>query len=259
MSLVASHGNARIVSAPDYWRLSRQPLASLAFIAPLLVAYEFGVLVLDENAARNGADVWLRQLLDLIGFGQYFLLPALTVSILVGWHHATRQPWRVSPSVLYGMAAECFVLTFLLRLTLELQTAVIEGWAGAPTGAAGALDLDISWVLPSLVGYLGAGVYEELLFRLVLLSLMARALQQLGASQRRSLVAAVAFTSVAFAVAHYIGPGGDAVHLAQADFWLGFSFRVFAGTLFGALFVCRGFGIAAGTHAGYDILVGVLA
>jgi membrane protease YdiL (CAAX protease family) len=92
----------------------------------------------------------------------------------------------------------------------------------------------------------------------VLLSLAARALQQLGFTTKYGCMAAVAITSVAFAVAHYVGPAGDTVNLASADFWLGFSFRTMAGALFGMLFVCRGFGIAAGTHAGYDILVGVL-
>src|SRR5688500_7164859 len=45
----------------DYWQQSRRPLASLAFVAPLLLLYEIGVLVLGAHAVRNGADVWLRQ------------------------------------------------------------------------------------------------------------------------------------------------------------------------------------------------------
>ena len=52
----------------DYWQQSRRPLASLAFVTPLLAIYEFGVLWLGPQAMRNGADVWLRQWLDEIGF-----------------------------------------------------------------------------------------------------------------------------------------------------------------------------------------------
>ena len=66
----------------DYWQQSRRPLTSLAFVTPLLLVYEAGVLWLGPHAMRNGADVWLRQLLDLLGFSQYFLLPLLT---LVCW------------------------------------------------------------------------------------------------------------------------------------------------------------------------------
>src|SRR5262245_105553 len=94
----------------DYWQQSRRPLASLAFVAPLLLIYEAGILWLGPQAMRNGADVWLRQFLDLLGFSQYFLLPVLTVSLLVGWHHVTREPWRVSPKVLYAKLTECLVL-----------------------------------------------------------------------------------------------------------------------------------------------------
>ena len=63
---------------------------------------------------RNGADAWLRQTLDLLGFNAYFLLPVLTVGILLGWHHVLRQPWHVRRSVLYGMAVECLGLAAVL-------------------------------------------------------------------------------------------------------------------------------------------------
>ena len=72
-------------------------MASLLFAGPLLVIYETGLICLGPNAMRNGADAWLRQTLDLLGFNAYFLLPALTVGILLGWHHVLRQPWHVSP------------------------------------------------------------------------------------------------------------------------------------------------------------------
>ena len=41
--------------------------------------------------------------------------------------------------------------------------------------------------------------------------------------------------------------------------WFSASFRCLAGIFFATLFVYRGFGIAAGTHALYDVLVGWLA
>jgi hypothetical protein len=79
----------------DYWEQSRRPLASLAFVTPLLAIYELGVLWLGPQAMRNGADVWLRQWLDGVGFSQYFLLPILTLGMLLAWHYTTRDPWRV--------------------------------------------------------------------------------------------------------------------------------------------------------------------
>ena len=78
----------------DYWNQSRRPLASLFFVLPLLLCYELGIWWLGSEAMRNGADVWLQQLLAASGIGGLFLLPLLTVAILLAWHHTTRQPWK---------------------------------------------------------------------------------------------------------------------------------------------------------------------
>ena len=91
----------------EYWRQSRRPLVSLAFVLPLLLIYEAGVILLGTTAVRNGADVWLRQMLDVFGFGQYFLLPALTIGLLLAWHHVSCDRWQLAPWVLYVMFAEC--------------------------------------------------------------------------------------------------------------------------------------------------------
>jgi membrane protease YdiL (CAAX protease family) len=242
-----------------YWGESRRPLASLVFIAPLLVLYELGVLILGPQAVRNGADVWLRQLLEVMGFGQYFLLPALTVSILLAWHYTTRQPWRVSPGVLSGMTIECIFLAVVLRLILELQGELLQASLGPSRalGCSAAILLNLSDRARGLVGFLGAGVYEELLFRLILLSLTAWAVQRLGGARRRSLLAAILATSFVFSAAHYVGAYGEPIQLLASSFWFSFLFRFLAGIFFGTLFVWRGFGIAAGAHAGYDILVGI--
>jgi membrane protease YdiL (CAAX protease family) len=221
-----------------YWAESQRPLASLVFVTPLLAAYEAGVLVLGPAAARNGADVWLRTFLELVGFGQYFLLPLLTVSILLGWHYTTRQPWRVARGTLAGMAVESGLLAVCLWLILQLQGALLD-------------ILSVPGTLGGLVGYLGAGVYEELLFRLMLLPAVACGVRRLGVAGGPSLVAAAACTSLMFAAAHHVGPNGEPLD------WFIFLFRFLAGLFFCALFIKRGFGIAAGTHAGYDILVGV--
>jgi len=103
-----------------------------------------------------------------------------------------------------------------------------------------------------LIGFVGAGIYEEVLFRLMMLPLTAWALRLASFSPRQALVGAVVLTSLLFSTAHYIGPHGQELDAAT------FLFRFIAGGFFAVLFVYRGFGIAAGTHALYDILVGLL-
>jgi len=101
------------------------------------------------------------------------------------------------------------------------------------------------------VSFLGAGIYEELLFRLILLSSVAWALKRAGVKPRASIVTAVVLVSLLFSAAHHVGPQGYPFNS------FGFLFRTVAGVFFSILFICRGYGIAAGSHAGYNLLVGL--
>ncbi len=222
-------------SAEGYWVESKRPLASLVFVLPLLIVYEVGVTLL--GAHQNGADAVLRQVLELLGFGQHFLLPMLLVGILLGWHYLTHEPWRISGSVLSGMAVESVLLAVCLRGIFFLQDSLVT--------------LSLGEKIQDAIGYLGAGIYEELLFRLILLSLLAWGFRRAGMTPRISLIAAAILSSLVFAAAHHVGPSREPWDLFR------FTFRFVAGGFFSVLFIYRGFGIAAGCHAAYDILVGV--
>jgi len=53
-----------------YWQETRHPGPSLLFLAPLLIAYEVGVVSLSSAKSlslRNGADVWVREGLSAVG------------------------------------------------------------------------------------------------------------------------------------------------------------------------------------------------
>ena len=251
----ASTASPAASTASGYWRESARPLASLAFIAPLLIAYEAGVLWLGEAAIRNAADVWLRRLLDRFGFTQYFLLPAVACGGLLAWQHVTRQPWRLSWSVLYGMLLESLVFGFALVVLAEWQSrlftpAAVTCAAGEPSGEASVAAL--------AVAYLGAGIYEEILFRLLLLSAAAAVCRWAGMSWRSSWLAAAVATSLLFAVAHYqwdfrFLSWHIATPQGEVFAWSTFTFRLLAGLSFSALFLLRGFGVTVGTHAAYDL------
>ena len=68
---------------------------------------------------------------------------------------------------------------------------------------------------------------------------------------------AVLVGALLFSAAHYAGEHGDPVNLASALFWSGFIFRLVAGVFFAAIYYYRSFGVAAATHAIYDILVSI--
>ncbi len=104
-------------------------------------------------------------------------------------------------------------------------------------------------VVSQLIAYLGAGLYEELLFRLMLLPPVAGLIRLFGVTRRRSLIAAVIVTSLVFSAAHY----QIFTSIGEPFEFSTFLFRFFAGVFFSVLFVNRGFGIAAGSHAFYNI------
>jgi hypothetical protein len=247
MAVVEANAISSRSGPTTYWYQSRRPLASLFFALPLLLFYEGGVLWLGPDTMRNGADVWLQQLLGWLGFSGFLLLPLLTVAILLGWHHATREPWRVSGGVLYTMAAESTVLAIVLVGVAHLHAAVLSV-AGVPARCE--LASATQSYLENMVRYFGAGIYEELLFRLILVPALTAAIGLVVVSQRVKVGGALLTTSLIFSAAHYVGPYGESLELYT------FLFRFVAGGFFAILFVYRGFGIAAGTHALYDILVG---
>jgi membrane protease YdiL (CAAX protease family) len=221
----------------------------------MLVAYEGGLLWLGPQGMRNGVDVWLRQLLQWIGFGQYFLLPMLTCGLLLAWHHLNRERWRFGWSVLYGMFVECVILAVALLAAARLQGALLASLSIREIVSVADLE-----GTGHVVAFFGAGLYEELLFRLMLLPAVVMLLRAGGMERSGSLWVAVLLTSLLFAAAHYrlefaAGPIHWAMPYGEPFAWVSFGFRFLAGAFFSVVFLQRGFGIAAGTHALYDILV----
>jgi membrane protease YdiL (CAAX protease family) len=243
----------------EYWRESSRPLTSLIFVAPMLFAYEGGLLVLGPQVMRNGADVWLRTMLEGVGFTQYLLLPMLTCGILLAWHHVNGERWQIGWTAVSGMALESTVLGIALLLVAQGQQTLFneERWhrplfaIESPQQGLGAA-----------FAFLGAGIYEELLFRLILLPAIYGLARCAGGSRGLSLAASVAAASLLFAAAHYqieldIAGVCWALNAGEPFVWTSFLFRILAGAVFSLLFLYRGFGVAAGTHALYDIMVAV--
>jgi uncharacterized membrane protein YjjP (DUF1212 family) len=58
--------------------------------------------------------------------------------------------------------------------------------------------------------------------------------------------------ALVFSAFHYVGEYGDPLELAS------FTYRAIAGLVFSGMYLVRGFGITAWTHALYDVYVMVL-
>jgi hypothetical protein len=240
----------------SYWASTRRPFPSLLLVAPLVMAYEAGVLWLGGTRAgslRTGADTWMRHALSSLGLSDHWLLPLLLFLILLTWQVVSFYNWRFSPGILAGMVVESVVWAVVL---LGISRLIDFGFScleqtRTPLLAINAVGDEPS--ISSLIGYMGAGVYEETLFRLILVPILFRALRLLQAPQVLASALAVTGSALLFALAHHAGSPGEPFT------WFAFVFRWMAGVFFAWVFVLRGFGIAVGTHTMYDILVGWIA
>jgi len=233
----------------SYWSATRAPRYSLSFALPLLLAYEtLAHLISGQTGVRNGADVLLRSLFILLG-GPHGLTVFAIVLFGTGLFLVIRD-WRRSgpPSTRYflGMMAESLVYALLFGgVTSALTGLLLHGPSALMLLQGTALSLPTQ-----LMVSLGAGVYEELVFRVILVSALARlATAGFGWGPWVAGVFATVLGALVFSAFHYIGPMGDTLRLGS------FLFRMVAGLLLSGLFLLRGFGIAAWTHALYDVLL----
>jgi membrane protease YdiL (CAAX protease family) len=236
----------------SYWRLSRSPRYSLLFALPLLLLYEALAFVLSHDeltGVRNGADVLLKSVfielggrIGLIVFGLILLGGG---AVLV---RRDRAGGRLRGRFLLAMAAESAVYAGLFGAVTGMLTALLlGGLVRLAAGPAAGLDLPTQ-----LMVSLGAGIYEELLFRVLIVGALAwLARRVLGWGPVAAGLFATVIGALVFSLFHYIGPYGDPFRLAT------FAFRAIAGVLFSGLYLTRGFGITAWTHALYDVLVTV--
>ncbi|CAN5913266.1 CPBP family glutamic-type intramembrane protease [soil metagenome] len=229
----------------------RGPWSSLLFVLPLLGLYEVGLdRFQDLGALRTGADLWVRQALTGIGASpiERWLPMAILIGLLVAWQLIDRSYWRLRLGDLVGMLAESLVLAVGLVGLSKLVDLGFDRLEGGLLLANGPGPSDQRLALA--VGFLGAGIYEEAIFRLALVPLLYGVLRSLQTPAILASTLAVTGSALLFSMAHHVGGPGEAFT------WFAFVFRWLAGVYFAWVFVLRGFGVAVGTHIAYDMLVG---
>lgn len=165
--------------------------------------------------------------------------------------HRRRGGGRLDKRVFLGSIGESLVyaaifgqvvalLTAQLLYGPQLTVALQAPMGGFPLGT-------------QLVISLGAGIYEELLFRVLLVSGLLALGLRLGWRRPVTVAVAVVLSALIFSAFHYVGPYGDPLTLGS------FTFRAIAGLLLSGLYVARGFGITAWTHALYDVGLALVA
>jgi membrane protease YdiL (CAAX protease family) len=226
-----------------YVRLTLRPLNCLAFIIIPLAVYHvytwrYGTHLL---APRD-----VGRLLNYFGATAGFLPPLLVLATLFGQHAAHKYPWRLQITAIAGMPIEsvAWVLPMLGLNYLTSRLAAVD------------IVTEPSSFMQNVLQALGAGIYEEFIFRLVFISLSMLVLVHL-CSLRKDLAAIVAIVAGAVLFSLYHFSGGQSGEAGGFP-WAPFIFRTLAGVYLGGLYVFRGFGIAVGTHAVWNVWVALV-
>jgi len=238
-----------------YWQASRAPRHSLLFALPLLVFYQILAAIVPPGpggiGVRNGADVLLEAVFVWIAgpWGpRLFMICLIAAGVWLVARDLRAHPGRLSLAVLGTMLVESICLALAFGVVVGGLTAAILGAPPPPIRISFQAEQLGRWTV--LMLSLGAGIYEELLFRVVLVGLLAWGARRLLGW--RPLIAGSVATVVGalvFSAFHYIGPYGDALDVYS------FVFRTIAGLFFSGLYLLRGFGITAWTHALYDVFL----
>jgi hypothetical protein len=275
----------------SYLERTSRPVYAIVYLLPFIVFYELGTIfintdVLSQTQVRVVAFVWMQELLRNLGFGGKFLwaMPALVaLVILLAYQLVSKKPWWVSLGDMLPMTIECMlwaipliVLSLFLNSTTPPKhsrindiaptaivvqcaagqnTAAVKAKPQPPKATVAAKPKPQSSLLADIVTGIGAGIYEELMFRLILICALMLLLQDvLGINQHSAVIISVLVSAALFGAHHHIDFLTGRANPSDIFDWSKFAFRTTAGVYFAALFAIRGFGITAGTHAFYDII-----
>ncbi|MBL9078874.1 MAG: CPBP family intramembrane metalloprotease [Planctomycetes bacterium] len=236
----AEPGAPSAPSGGGYLEWSRDPAVGLFAVLPLWLLYELlrAMLTPDE---RNGAELLLLRELDRLGV-QGLLVLRLVFFLLAVWAARSlvrrRVPWARVAGVL---ALEGAVYGLMLGPVSAAMASSFVRVLSAPAGSGP--------LLADLVGSLGAGIFEELVFRLGLMSLLVwigvRAIRAWSLPVWIVGAGAVLVSALVFSWFHHLcGEPYDARR---------FLFRTMAGLLLGVLMWLRGFGVCVYTHTVYNV------
>lgn len=238
--------------------------------------------MLNQSQIRVVAFVWLQHLLESLGFGGKFAWaapPLAVIVILLSLQLTSGKQWYFWVGDIPPMVIECVLLAIpLIVLTLLISSTGTQDRTGGidqtnqcnvspivcynaqsegiPPPVNGNEDNGrVHSLLANIVTGIGAGIYEELVFRLILICLLIMLFQDaFKLSHENAIVLSIMISAALFSAHHHIDflsgrpNANDPFDLSE------FVFRTIAGIYFAILYAIRGFGITAGTHAFYNII-----
>ena len=228
----------------SYYEASQNLLYSLIIIFPMLFIYELLGFINNFDSTyqiRNGADAMIRQAFLIFGPNSQLLYGFTLFLIFFSVcyrHRETLLNDQVNLRYLVMMIGESLVWCSGLLITMK-------GFSSFFIASPMTSDLLEQFYLS-----IGAGIWEELIFRLGLISLLAYIIKLIFRyGKPLSVFLSLLISGILFSLFHYIGIYGDVFT------WQTFTLRAFAGVFLGVVFLFRGLGISVYTHIFYDMVL----
>jgi len=220
-----------------YNQCVKRPSYNFVMGASLLIIYELTV-ALFPTGTINGVDALFQSFLRLIPFSTLIISILLVVTGIYFFYDDRKQGFELRGDIMSLMFLESTFWAFLVLFTVPMLVGKLL------LQQIGIHQLNFI----QKIGFsCGAGFYEEFFFRLLLVSGLQKFLNTNGWETRNIMV--ILMGSFLFSIAHYLGAYGD--NFTMNSFLQRFLFGLFMNFLF----VTRGFGITACTHAFYDVIV----
>lgn len=237
----------------NYHKYSRTPFFGLLAVLLLLIIYEAGSAMLYYEAAgmikKNTAEVMIKRVFWFFGL-RYEFLNWLVYAALLAWAY-----WRARQQQMLALQPVYYPYTIFESLTYALILGSMVNMMSR--GLVFNIKFlgqtsDEASLGAKMVLALGAGIYEELLFRFFILTFLLLLFQRtlVNTKPLAQKTVALLISAALFSAYHFLDTGANEAMTASAFF-----FRFYAGIILGMLFLCRGLGVAAYTHAFYDLFL----
>ena len=243
------------VFAPDdqnYGAEIHRPLNQLVLVGVLLLFFH-------AFSAKLGHTLlvpeYLRFVFSMMGVaGKY--LPAAVILVVLGAQHllqnnllqnrhkSLRSRHRISFFAIGGMIFEG---------AISILPLLAANWMTGKISVLAQISGDNHATLRGILESVGAGVYEEFLFRMVFISVALLIFTDaMKRKENRVIIGAIVVSGILFALCHLsAGQWGGDITIN----WGSLVFLALAGMWWGVLFIWRGFGVAVCSHICWDLLV----
>jgi len=226
-----------------YFSYTRNSIISLLFIFPFFLMYEILAFFLFDNSnyvIRNSADIIFRDIFQIITNNTIITYNSLLLILILCFIFYSYNDKKIEFNLNY------IFLMFIEGIIFGLSLVVIlNGYNVFNYSSQNYFLIDYSFMFYSC---LGAGIWEEILFRYLLLTILIAFLNK-ATNKYTSIIISIIVSSLIFSMFHYIGSSGDVFTIYT------FIVRFVGGIYLSIIYLYRGLGISMISHIVYDFVL----